>query len=406
MHRRISNLVNDFPGQFWVLFGGTLVNGIASGLVFPFLTLYLHQRLAISMTYVGLLLMIWFGCSLIGGLVGGSLSDQIGRKRLMAVSLLLGALLLPMFGLADSIPIALGVIIADGIGSAMYQPARDAMIADLVEPDKRPQAYSLIRIVSNLGIAIGPAVGGFLASRSYMLSFLLAGAGSFLFFLAILALTHETKPATSLAKPKTPAAASLASVLRDGRFVLFCLVLAVTSIAYSPMMTVLPVYMKDQFALGETFFGWVMTTNASMVVLLQYPITRATSKFPRLGVIALGSVLYGLGVGSVWLGSEFPHFVLSMAVMTVGEMLVTPNMVAVTADVAPSDLRGSYMGVLGLTVNIGFGIGPFVGGVINDQFTPRVLWPIMGSVALLAALVYLFLGRLVPSHTPSAAESA
>ncbi len=407
MYPRLSNLVSEFPRQFWVLFGGTLVNGIGSGMVFPFLTLYLYQHLAISMTYVGALLAVWFGSSLVGGLIGGSLSDQFGRKRLMALSLLLGALLIPLFGLADSLFSALGIIMAAGVSTAMYQPARDAMIADLVEQDKRAQAYSLIRIVSNLGIAIGPAVGGFLASRSYMLSFLLCAAASFVFFVAVLTLTQETQPLTRSAHARQAGVGGLANVLHDGLFVLFCLALAVTTIAYAPMMTVLPVYMKEQFALGETFFGWVMTTNAGLVVLLQYPITRATARFFRFGLIAAGSVLYGLGIASVWLGTKFPHFVLAMAVMTMGEMLVSPNMVAVTADLAPSSLRGSYMGVLGLVVSVGFGLGPLIGGVINDQVAPRAVWPMMGLTAIAVALVYLLIGRrMVPLRAARTTLSA
>ena len=397
MLQRLETLLADFPRQFWILFGGTLINQIGSGMVFPFLTLYLHQRLSLSMTLVGVILSVWSVSALLGQLLGGSFTDQFGRKKLMAFSLGATAIGLVGFGLADTLATAVIAVVFEGFVSAMFQPARDAMVADLVESDKRPQAYGLLRVVANLGIAIGPAIGGFLASVSYLIAFLASASATLLFFFITVFLMYETKTSTAPRK-QTSAAASgnFATVFRDRLFVVFTAATALAVIAYAQMMTVLPVYMKDQFSLGETFFGWVMTTNAGMVVLLQFPITRLTEKLPRLPLIAVGAVLYATGVASVALASSFEHFIASMVVLTLGEMIVVPTATALTADLAPPELRGRYMGVLGLTWNVGFGIGPILGGVITDQIAPRALWPITGSAALVGALVLLLLWRLAP----------
>ncbi len=399
MLQRLRHLIADFPRQFWILFGGTLINQIGSGMVFPFLTLYLHQRLSLSMTFVGVILSLWSVSGLVGNLAGGSLADRFGRKRLMAFSLGTSALGLVAFGVADTLVAAAVAVVLTGFVGAMYQPARDAMVADLVGTDKRPQAYGLLRVVANLGVAIGPAIGGFLASVSYLIAFLTSASATLVFFFITLVLMRETKPAAAPQRNANAAApGNFGAVFSDRRFIAFCAATAFAIIAYSQMMTVLPVYMKDQFALGESFFGWVMTMNAAMVVLLQFPITRATEKLARLPLIAFGAILYATGVASVALASTFPHFVASMVVLTLGEMIVVPTATALTADLAPADLRGRYMGVLGLTWNVGFGIGPILGGVIIDQLAPRALWPIMGSAALVGALILLFLARFKPIH--------
>jgi MFS family permease len=404
MFQRLTNLIADFPRQFWILFGGTLINQIGSGMVFPFLTLYLHQRLSLSMTSVGVILSVWAISGLLGSLVGGSLTDQFGRKRLMVVSLGATAVGLAAFGFADTLPTSIGVVVFVGFVSAMFQPARDAMVADLVGADKRPQAYGLLRVVANLGIGIGPAIGGFLASRSYLIAFLASGSATGLFFVITLLLMRETMPvAAPRHKANAAAPGNFAAVLQDRRFVLFCVATALSVVAYSQMMTVLPVYMKDQFGLGETFYGWVMTTNALMVVALQFPITRATERLKRFPLIALGAVLYATGVASVALGTTFWHFVVSMGILTLGEMIVVPTATAVTADLAPPQVRGRYMGALALTWNIGFGIGPILGGIITDQVFPRALWPIMGSVALAGALILVLLSRSEPRRIIRAA---
>ncbi|MEW5717628.1 MAG: MFS transporter [Chloroflexota bacterium] len=401
--QRLSTLRAEFPRQFWIIFGGTLINSIGSGMVFPFITLYLRQRLNVSMTYVGVILLFWSVSALVGQIVGGSLTDRLGRKRLMAFSLASNAAMLALFGLADSFVAAAIVVSITGFVNALYQPARDAMIADLVGSDRRPQAYGLIRVVANLGIAIGPALGGFLAAQSYLISFLCSASATFTYFLITLFLMRETKPNAPPHRATDAAPGNLTTVLRDTRFVAFCLGGICCTILAGQMMAVLPVYMKDQFGLGETYFGWVMTTNAAMVVLLQLPITRVTRAVPRLVLTAAGALLYAFGVGGIALGNTFPHFIAAMVVYTFGEMILVPTSTAVTADLAPADLRGRYMGMLGLTWSVGFGIGPIIGGLISDHLAPIALWPLTALSGVLAALIFLAIARLSPLRVSRAA---
>ncbi len=399
MKQDLQQLIADFPRQFWVLFGGTVINSTGSGMIFPFLTLYLHDQLKFSVTVVGVILSLWAFSALIGQLIGGALTDQFGRKRLMAFSLGTNALVLIAFGFANSFATAALVVIAAGFVSALYQPARDAMVADLVTPDKRTQAYGLLRVVANLGVAIGPAIGGLLASRSYLVSFLAAASATGIYFLITTVAMHETKPATVARHANAPAPGNFITVFRDTHFVVFCIAGILGAILAAQMMTVLPVYMKDQFGLDAGYYGWVMTTNAGMVVVLQLAIMRATNRVPRLLLAAIGVTLYAIGVASIAGGTAFPHFIAAMVIFTFGEMILVPTMTAVTADLAPADLRGRYMGMLGLTWSAGFGIGPIFGGVITDNFTPQTLWLITPIVGIVAAALYLALAQIIPTHT-------
>lgn len=404
MHR--PTLFDEFPRQFWVLFGGSLVNAIGGGMVFPFLTLYLHQHLNLSMTFVGLMLTVWSVSSLLGQLAGGALTDRLGRKKLMVLSLGCSVVLLPLFGIADTTLTAGTVASLLGFTGAMYQPAGDAMVADLVGTGKRPQAYALIRVVRNLGIAIGPAIGGFLAARSYMFVFSLSAAASLVFFLITVLMIRETKPAVLVVAGERQTEGGFGDIWRNAPFVTFAIATALVIVASVQLMTVLPVYMKDQYGLGESFFGWIMSTNAGMVVLLQFPITRATERLPRMALIASGAIIYAVGVMTVALGDSFPHFVASMAVATIGEMIVVPTSTAITADLAPANMRGRYMSVLGLTWSLGLGVGPFLGGLVSDQIAPRALWPIMGSAALVGAAIYISLARLIKTGQPNPAPGS
>jgi MFS family permease len=130
-----------------------------------------------------------------------------------------------------------------------------------------------------------------------------------------------------------------------------------------------------------------------MVVLFQYPITSLTRRYPSLPVLAVGAVFYALGVGSVALGSSFWAFWLSMVVLTLGEMVLVPTGTTLTANLAPADQRGRYMGVYSLTWSLGIGLGPAIGGFLSDQIAPVAIWYGGLAFGLVAALAFLWLGR-------------
>jgi MFS family permease len=159
------------------------------------------------------------------------------------------------------------------------------------------------------------------------------------------------------------------------------------------MMVLLPVYAKENFAVPESQFGWILTANALMVVLFQYSITRVADRYPHLPVLAVGSLFYAAGVGAVALGASFPAFLIAMLILTIGEMLTIPTATALTANLAPADMRGRYMSVYGLTWGIAFGIGPVLGAQLNDRIAPVTIWYGGLVIGVIAALGFALLAR-------------
>jgi len=86
-------------------------------------------------------------------------------------------------------------------------------------------------------------------------------------------------------------------------------------------------------------------------------------------------------------------------------MILVPTSTAITADLAPADLRGRYMGMLGLTWSVGFGIGPVVGGLISDHLAPIALWPLSALSGVFAAIIFLAITRFTPIRAPRAATT-
>ena len=389
---RLRKIAADYPRQFWLLFWGVLLNSIGGSMVWPFLTIYARRELQVPLTTVTLLLTLNSAAGLAATSLAGPAVDRFGRRGAMVLSLSLTGLAMAALSRADSLPAWQLIMVALGGFGPVYRVGADAMVADLVPGDRRPGAYALMRMISNLGVAIGPAVGGFLVFVSYDLAFFGAAGASLAFALLILIFAHETLPERGSLAPATRTT-GYGPVLRDRPFLLFCGVLSLAGMGYSMLMVLLPVYAKESFGVPESQYGFILATNAAMVVLFQYSVTKLTIRFPTLHVLAIGSLFYAVGVGSVALGSTFPAFLVSMIILTVGELIMAPTSTTLTAALAPPDMRGRYMGVYALTWGVSFGIGPVLGGILSDQVAPVAIWYSGLVTGLVAVAGFILLSR-------------
>jgi len=384
-----------YPRQFWLLFWGMLVNSSGSSMVWPFLTIYLRQRLDVPLTTIALL----FTLNALAGMASTSLTgpavDRFGRKGAMALSLGAGCVFMLALTRVDTLGSAAVLMVFKGFTDPLYRVGSDAMVADLIPPARRAGAYSLLRMIANLGVAIGPSIGGFITSVSYSLAFLIAAGTTLCYALLVGVFMRETIPQWP-AEERAKQVRGYGPVLRDRPFMAFCAIYTFAGMAYSLMMVLLPVYVKENFGVPESSYGFIMAANAAMVVLFQYSVTRVTQRYYHLAVLAVGSLFYALGVGSVAWGTGFASFLVSMVILTIGELIMIPTSTALTANLAPPDMRGRYMGVYGLTWSVAMGIGPVLGGALNDQVAPVAIWYaglLLGSVAMIG---FLILGRLLP----------
>ncbi len=407
MLERLRVTYRSYPRPYWVLFWGNLINSTGGSMIWPFLTIYMRQSLGVPLTTITLLLTVNSAAGLVSTSFAGPAVDRFGRKGAMILGLVLGGASLYLMSLIASLPMWTALMLLSGAANPLLRVGSNAMVADLVEPERRAEAYALLRMINNLGVAVGPAVGGFVAVISYSYAFYAAAGVTLLFALLILLLVPETMP--QLSQEQATQAGGLGGygpILQDHPFLAYCGALALAGMAYSLMMVLLPVYAKENYGVPENQYGFIMATNAAMVVFLQYGTTRLTERFPAMGVLAAGSFFYALGVGSVALGAGFTAFLLSMVVLTVGEMIIIPTATALTANLAPPDMRGRYMGVYALTWGVGFGVGPVVGGLLNDHVAPVAIWYSGFIMALAAAAMFLALARRVPPRRAEAGPGA
>jgi MFS family permease len=128
-------------------------------------------------------------------------------------------------------------------------------------------------------------------------------------------------------------------------------------------------------------------------VAFQVSVTNRSKKFPPLWVMTIGTSLYALAVSSVALGTGFWGFWLSMVILTSGELLLVPTATAVAANLAPINMRGRYMGFYSLSWQVAAGIGPLIGGILNDSISPQAIWYGGGVIGLIATLNFIRMAR-------------
>ncbi len=402
---RARTLYREYPRDFWVLIGATFIDSVGGAILFPFFTLYVTAKFEVGMTEVGGIFMAFSLASVVGTTLGGALSDRMGRKGILLFGLLASAISSLFMGLVSDFSLFIATAVFVGLFANAGGPARQAMVADILPVAQRAQGYGVLRVVQNLAVTIGPAIGGLLAVRSYLSLFVLDAVSSLITALAVYLLLAETKPTPAAdEQPETTLEtfAGYGKVLRDGVFMIFMLASVLMVLVYMQMNGTLAVYLRDMHGVSERGFGWILSMNAAMVVLFQFAITRRIEARPPFLILALGMALYAAGFAMYGFVSTYPLFLFAMVVITLGEMLTVPVSQAVVARLAPEDMRGRYMAVSGFSWIMPSAVGLLLAGLIMDNMDPRWVWYAAGLVGTIPVGIYLALHQTTRARVVAA----
>jgi len=411
---RIRSTYREYPSKFWVLVGAAFVDNIGRTILQPFFALYVTDRFNVGMTEAGALFAVFSVTGFAGNMLGGALTDRFGRKGMVLFGLVLSATTSLTMGLATQLSTFYILAASVGLLSDIAGPAHGAMVADLLPEEKRAEGFGVLRVVANLSWVIGPTIGGFLATQSYMLLFVMDAVCSVITAIIFARAMPETRPqARELGQHETMAAtfAGYRRVLADRPFVAFLLTAALMNLVYLQMYSTLSVFLRDVHALPTRDYGVLMSTNATLVVLTQFWVTRRTRNRRPMTMMALGTALYMVGFTMYGFVSAYPLFVAAMLIITCGEMIAIPVSQALVARFAPEDMRGRYVAIAGIAWGIPHAIGPWGAGIILDNYNPNWVWYLCGILAAAAAAGYLVLDirlrtRFSAQPAPQAASAA
>jgi len=393
--KNFRNIYQKFNKNFWILVGASFIDSVGGALIFPFLSLYMTRKFNVGMTEVGTMFLIWgLGAGLLGNTLGGAIADKFGRKTSIIFGLIASATsALSMVFIKDIVVfyVVIGVI---GIFEDIAGPARQAMIADLVPEELRTDAYGIMRIEFNLAVTIGPAIGGLMAAKSFSLLFIIDFFISLVVAGIIFLFLPETKPQIEEHHKEESLKETFRGyrkVFKDKLFIAFVVVVMLETLMYFNMNSTLSVYLVNFHGISTTQFGYILSLNAVMVVVMQIFFSRVVSNWKPMLTMALGNILYVIGFSMYGYVNSYGMFLFAMVIITIGEMIIAPIAQSLVAHFAPEDMRGRYMAINSLAWILPASVGPLGAGFIMDNYDPRILWFVAGGIGLLDVAGFLAL---------------
>lgn len=386
LRRRIAEVAAVAPRAYWYVWWGTLINRLG-GFVVPLLTIYLITVRHVSVSQAGGIVSVYGAGAIAASLAGGYLSDRLGRKATLVMSLFGGAIALSVLGLVRDLRAITAMVGIVAFVAELYRPAVLAIVADVVPPAQRVQAYGLLHWVINIGFAFAAIVGGLLADVDFTLLFFADAATMAIYGVIVLVAVPETRPPVVL---HAAGARPSRSWLTDRAFVVY---IAITfGLVLVPCQSAaLSAHMTWQ-GFTPAAFGGVIAVNGVFVIALQPALSTWSARRDPTRVLAAAAVFYGAGFAMHGLATSVWLHAAAVMVWTTGEILESPTRSTIVAAMAPADARGRYQGAITMTFGAAQLVGPSLGTWTWQHAGPDILWGACLAVGLVVALALVATG--------------
>lgn len=403
--------LKNIPRNVWLVAFATLINRSGT-MVIPFLALFLIKGRGVNAADAGLVLTFYGAGSLVTAPFVGKLSDKLGALRVMKISLVLTGVMLFFYPHISSYFLILGYTLIWSVIGEAFRPANLSFISNEAEPERRKTAFALNRLAINLGMSIGPVVGGFLSLINFDFLFYVDGitsllAGGFL-MIAKFGKTeagnkkaefrktevaddslNNISPASSILKPVS-SIKHQESIFHDKRFLLFMLSLIPANIVFFQHIGAMPIFIVRDLGLRESVYGMLMAINTVMIIFIEVPLNNAMSNWSDRKAAALGALLCGIGFGAMAFAHEIIFLIVTIVIWTFGEMIYFPASASYISSVSPEERRGEYMGYFQMTFSFALMTGPWIGTIVLENFGSVILWSAAFMFAALSAVMFFF----------------
>ncbi|MEM0158704.1 MAG: MFS transporter [Thermoplasmataceae archaeon] len=385
--------------RVWILSITRFVRAFGRGSTFVFLPLVFISVYDLSFILTGLLLGFATVLMSVTQYFSGRWTDKIGRRKILVFSQAPGILAYIVLYYSVAVPhflyLAIGSWYSTIIINAIQYPAVQAAVADITPPKDRLSGFAMLRVMANLGIALGPLVGAYLAGIGLQYIFLIAAIATFAEVIMLYFLMRETYYPGLL---HTASGDYLKRSYRADRFfIIFILVgvaLAFFTRQRGSSLTVYAIVLQN---LPFLYLGYVWALNGFLVVALQIPVLRLMTK--------IGNPMLWRGIGVLFYSASFfilsfsptlNILILSMIVSTIGEDFVSPTTQAIVTTIAPENLRGSYIGVYNLFTSAGSFSGAILGLWLLYilRSVTSSYWIFIGIGSISVAVAYVMMTRI------------
>jgi len=394
--RTYKDAYTGLPKAAWMLSFIELVNRCGT-MVFFFMTLYLTQTFGFSTSQAGQIISGYGLGALFGSYLGGKLCDVMGAYKIQKLSLFFSGICYLWLGHLSSYWWILVMMFILGVVSEALHPANSTAISQVCTAELRTKGFALNRLATNLGVTIGPALGGYLALINYKLLFWIDGFTCLAALIPFLLFFKMDRP-PDVSGSKTPGTKSAnQSPWKDFHFLSILVLVFVGALVFVQLFSTYPIYFRTIYRFKENSIGTLIAINTIIIVLFEMVLINALKNKNQLKIIAIGQLLLGLGFAIMPLGRGYLYAAFTVAVWTMGEMLSFPALTAHIANISDAAVRGRYMGLFSLSFSLSLLVGPALGSMVYDNLGPDVLWFCSGIVGI---IIFVGFFKLKPKVKP------
>lgn len=358
---------------------------LAGSACWTFIGIWAIDELDASSSQLGLYFVAAAVISASMGYLGGHVSDHLGRRPVILAGWGLTAFVPLSWTLVDDYMTALPLLLLLSLFGPVAMGATQALVADVVPPERHEHSYASLRVASNLGVTLGPPIGGvLLLSGNYDVLWIgVTSIGALVLFLA-----WRLLPARGEYAPdEPPARGSFGVIRRDGAFLLFLAAMVLAHLVYFAYEAVLPITAVDSYGLTPAAWGFLVIVNPLLVTVFQMRLTRRVERYPAAPKFAIAMLLMGWPFLLLSVNASVAVIAVVIVIFVVGEMLWIPTSQAIAAGLAPADLRGAYMGAFASTSSAGFALGPFFGLQVRGELGDTAMWTFFAGTAVVGAIL-------------------
>lgn len=381
------------PKKVWLLIIGMLLNVVGNSFLWPLNTIYMHDYLGKSLSVAGLVLMANAGAGVIGNLLGGIIFDKIGGYKSIMAGIIISILALIGLVCWHGWPHYVWFLTLLGFGGGIIFPSMFAMVGTLW-PEGGRKAFNAIYLSQNVGVAIGPALAGLIASVSidyifsanlffYVLFFVLAFFGYRKLEIASDRHTSVLKEGKKI-RQKAPFYALL--IISGGYLIMW--------LAYSQWITTISTHALS-IGISLTQYSLLWTVNGLLIVLGQpliKPIIRRLEHRIKTQML-VGIIIFIVSYIVLSFAGSFKIFIVAMVILTFGEMFVWPAVPTIAKQLSPKGREGFYQGIVNSFATIGRMLGPFFGGVLADLYGMQIMLFVITAFLIIPVCTSLFYDR-------------
>lgn len=416
--RNLNRLWKSYDAAIWIRAIGTALTSITNFMMRPFLVLYLYGQLEGNVFLSMLVVSLSPFMGMLVGLFAGKLSDKVGRKPVMLASLLIQCASMLAFMAATSVWHYALISVFSGVGHALFYPAANAQVSDVVPEDKRPEVFALFHTALNLGAAAGPLLGLLLFNWNMHLVFFACAVTTGIYALLVWWKVPETLQAVPQASASAAGELASPGSLESGPFSLpvwfkkHKLLVSITlssmpvTLLYALVESAFPLHLQSRFTNYQSIFASLMTFNGLMVILLQIWIARKTANMALHRVMGTAYIMFAL----VALGYGFAPWIVLLFVVefvfTIGEMMNGPHSQKLVSVIAPAEERGFYFSFYSMNWQVSRFLGPLLAGLVLSKLNGEWLFGMLAVLIAAGGVSMFFVCRTYYRRTVSSAAEA